>query len=124
MKGKTSPQATSLFTVTAGAYGRESHAPGQTFTHDPEVKKRLGRQAQVILDRLRQGPATTAQFCSMMLDATCNGPGHRTIITANMDLNELAERIDPATARSIAEGLVLNLETPTKITEMETHVTT
>lgn len=40
-------------------------------------------------------------------------PGDLTIVTANMDLDELGQRIDPATARRLAEGLVLHLEPPT-----------
>ena len=33
----------------------------------------------------------------------------KTIVTANMDLDELAERIDPGTARRLGEGLVIEL---------------
>lgn len=36
----------------------------------------------------------------------------KTIITANMDLDELASRVDPATARRLAEGMVLELAMP------------
>lgn len=38
--------------------------------------------------------------------------GQRTIITANMSLEELATRIDPATARRLEEGTVLHLRGP------------
>ena len=37
-------------------------------------------------------------------------PGERTIITANMDLDTLAKRMDPATARRLEEGTVLQLQ--------------
>ena len=40
-------------------------------------------------------------------------PGHKTILTANLDLNEFAKRVDPATARRLSEGLVLELKTAT-----------
>ena len=36
-------------------------------------------------------------------------PGEKTIVTANMDLDELAERIDPGTARRLGEGMVIEL---------------
>lgn len=36
----------------------------------------------------------------------------RTIITANMDLDELAKRIDAATARRLAEGMVIHMTVP------------
>lgn len=37
-------------------------------------------------------------------------PGQKTIITSNMDMKELASKIDPSTARRIDEGFVLKLE--------------
>ena len=38
-------------------------------------------------------------------------PKEKTIITANMSPNELAQRIDPATARRIEEGRIMHLTT-------------
>ncbi|HUX00785.1 MAG TPA: hypothetical protein VMY35_07375, partial [Phycisphaerae bacterium] len=38
-----------------------------------------------------------------------SAPGQKTIVTANMDLDELAERIDPGTARRLGEGMVIEL---------------
>lgn len=40
------------------------------------------------------------------------GPGHKTILTANISLDKLAKRIDPATARRLEEGMVLHTKAP------------
>lgn len=39
-------------------------------------------------------------------------PNMRTIVTSQMDLNELGERIDEATARRLDEGMVVELQRP------------
>ena len=39
-------------------------------------------------------------------------PGQRTVITANMSLQDLAEFIDPATARRLEEGCVFQMKVP------------
>jgi len=44
-------------------------------------------------------------------------PGYKTIITANMSLDQLAKTIDPATARRLEEGKVLKLELPQENTD-------
>jgi len=45
---------------------------------------------------------------------------HKTIITANVDLGELAKRIDSATARRIEEGIVMRVTVPGKQKEAPT----
>lgn len=68
----------------------------------------------LVLDDLgkhRDTPHVTEQLLFLIHRRYDNHvPGAKTIVTANMSLNDLARRVDPTTARRFEEGVILKLK--------------
>lgn len=62
------------------------------------------------LGKSRDTPHLIEQMLFLLHYRSDWADGEKTIITANMDLKELAKRIDPATARRIEDGTVMKME--------------
>lgn len=69
------------------------------------------------LGKHRDTPHLTEQILFILhyrydWNMTDGGRARKTILTSNLTLQQLAETIDPATARRIEEGMVIHLEVP------------